>query len=254
VRLAVSAAQSEWFEGVLLELDGLATLVHGRPLTGVSDCLRAVETFVDLGDLEAAVVAAYFACVLARMGAMSTQPMERLLRRSEELAAGAGTVKSRALVAGEVARFAIAHGNPERAEALESALSLTERAGNLHHAAMGRRDLGLTLLREGKSEEAAYQLLAAARHLVRTDPPSAALAIAGLARLRSGRESRALASVAWSLACGQVGTRVTDADRANLLVLVGSEPKSLLSHEAIGQVLADALGIEHEDQQDAYTQ
>lgn len=254
VRVAVSAAQSEWFEGLLLELDGLATLVHGRPLTGVPDCLRAVKTFEDLGDLEAAAVAAYFACVLARMGGMSTEPMERLLRRSEELAASAGTIKSRALVAGELARFAVARGNPERAEELARALTLTERAGNLHHAAMGRRDLGLMLLRDGQRGEAAYQLLAATRHLLRTDPPSSALAVAGLARLRSGGEHRVLAGVAWSLARGAAGTPVTEFDLAHLLVLVGPQPETLPSHEAARRTLADLLGVGHEDQQDVYRQ
>ncbi|WP_404393080.1 BTAD domain-containing putative transcriptional regulator [Humibacillus xanthopallidus] len=244
VRRAVAASGSEWFAGIVLELDGLSTLVSGVPLSGVDACLEAVAVFEALGDLDAAVVAAYFACVLARRGGMSSGPLAVLLRRSEEVAAGSGTTKSRALIAGESARFAMTHGSPGRADDLARALSLTERAGNLHHAALGRRDLGLLLLRAGRTDDAVYQLRAGARHLLRTDPASSSLAVAGLARLRGGGEQRSLAAAAWSLAAGSGGAPLNDDDRAMLLALAGPAPSPLPPHRVARQTIVDLLGFE----------
>jgi hypothetical protein len=237
-------SRSPWFTALVTELDGMAWLVRGEPARGVALTLEAAEMFEAVGDIDNAANAGYFSCVLGRFADLADRDQERLLALGEERAAATGLAKVTALVAGERARFGIARGQTDRAEELAAALALTEQAGNFHHAAVGRRDLGLLLLAEGRGEEAAPYLREATRHLARLDLGACSLAVAGLASLHSGEAARRLGSAAWTFARQAQGMPLTDVDLDALRRLAGGEPASPTQVGDAAALVSDLLDLQ----------
>jgi hypothetical protein len=235
--------RSPWFTALATELDGMAWLVRGEPARGVAMTLEAAEMFEALGDIDNAANASYFSCVLARFAELEDEDQDRLLALAEQRAGVTGLAKVAALVAGERARYGIARGLTDHAEELAGALSLTEQAGNVHHAAVGRRDLGLLLLEEGREEEAAAYLREATRHLVRLDLGACSLAVAGLASLRGGEAARRLAQAAWTFAHQAQGMPLTDLDLEAMRRLTGPEPAASVVLGTVSEAVADVRDL-----------
>lgn len=243
VRTAVERAGSPWFGALVDEIDGMACLPRGRAADGVGPCLRAASTFEELGDVDSASNATYFACLLGRFGGLPSAELTRLLDLGRERAATTGMPKAQALVAGEAARFGIDRGHVAHADELAAALALTEEAGNLHHASVGRRDLGLVLLRAGRHAAAGHQLRAALRHLLLLDRAASATALAALSGLRDGALAATLAAAAWALAEQADGMPLSAADLALVRDLAGPRPTSLPDADEAVRLARDALGL-----------
>ena len=133
--------------------------------------------------------------------------------------------KQQALIAGEVARFGIDQGRAEQADDLAAALALTEQAGNLHHAAVGRRDLGLVLLTAGQVAAATHQLRDATRLLLTYDRNACASAVAALASVHDGAARTVLTQGAWALADAADGMPLSSDDLARIASLAGPRPE-----------------------------
>ena len=214
-RALAARAESAWFLTVLDQLEGLSGVLTGHPVEGIAQCERAALRFLELGDGDGAVVAYHFAAVVARMAGLPGRG--RLVDAADELTPVHGTAVTRALIAGERARLVLEGADTHEVggsavAALTEAILLIEQGGNLHNAAMARRDLGLLHLRASRLDAARLELVTAASRLLPQDPSAAAVALGGLAALEGGPRSRAAALARGLLATG-VGTPVSPQDR-----------------------------------------
>ena len=64
--IAARGVGSPWIGALVDQLEGLSRMPMGEPAAGVDQCLRAAETLEQLGDLDNAANATYFACALGR--------------------------------------------------------------------------------------------------------------------------------------------------------------------------------------------
>lgn len=236
-RSCSEAAGSEWF-GLFLDLAvALSWAARLRPRKGIGLALVSARSLARLGDVDGATGGLYWASLLA--GFARDDRIDAILAEAASLSADASP-PVQALIAGEVAKRAVATGRPEAAAELASAIRLTERSGNLRTAAIGRRELGLVLLREGRTEAARYQLRLAAERLLVLDPRAGALAVGGLARA-GGPTRQRLAVAAWVLVAAPSGTPTTAHDRSRLKGLVGPAPRSLPPFEVAVAAIREAL-------------
>lgn len=232
-RRLAAAAQSDWFLAVVDEFEGLSGLLTGRAREGIAQCLGASRSFQQLDDGDSAVVAAYFATVIARLAGLPEHAS--LVDQAVALAADHGSARTKAHVASERARLLLEQGRPEGIDSLREALEHVERGGNPHNAALSRRDLGLLLHRAGEWAAAQVELLTAVLRLLPDDPSGAAVGLAPLmAEGPGGRE------VVWSLATSGVGTPLSPRDREILAACVGPLPqgRAIPLGEAIARVTA----------------
>ena len=115
VRTAATRVGSPWIGALVDQLEGLSRMPMGEPAAGVDQCLRAAETLEQLGDLDNAANATYFACALGRFGQLGDTRLKEILDLGTERAARTGMPKVSALVAGEVSE--VPHRPPSGARA-----------------------------------------------------------------------------------------------------------------------------------------
>ena len=178
-RALAARAESAWFLTVLDQPRGSVGVLTGHPVEGIAQCERAALRFLELGDGDGAVVAYHFAAVVARMAGLPGRG--RLVDAADELTPVHGTAVTRALIAGERARLVLEGADTHEVggsavAALTEAILLIEQGGNLHNAAMARRDLGLLHLRASRLDAARLELVTAASRLLPQDPSAAAVA------------------------------------------------------------------------------
>ena len=217
-----AAAESAWFDALVDQVEGLSCAALGRPVDGIPLTLRSADRMVALGLPFDAAFALHFTLFLAELGGVSD--VQPYVDRASQLARASGSPAAWAHIASAAARLAVAREDALAPVAMREAAEALERVGNLRTAAIGRRDLGLMLLRQGLRQAAAHELGIAATRLVGTDQAAAAPAIAGLARMSSGSAAAALAEAAWGLALTGTGTPTTSAQRDIIRDLVGGPP------------------------------
>ena len=239
-RRCCADADSPWFGLYLDQAEALACAARLRPKQGIEASLASARGLRLLGDIDGGATGLYWASLLA--GFAHDDRIDAILAEAADLASDASP-PVQALIAGELAKRAVATGRPDAVAALVTAIRATERNGNLRTAAVGRRDLAFMLVKEGRLSAAHHQLRIAARRLILLDPSGAALAVAGLASLSDGPVRDRLAASAWTLAHATTGTPTTGGDRSRMRRLIGRAPRPLPTFEEAVVIVRQSLDM-----------